>query len=74
MQPTLVELDDPGAELAQEEVFGPVCALLRAADADDAMKPVTAASAQDELTNPSLFRLRIFSASPQGAHHALAQP
>ena len=38
MQPTLVELDDPGAELAQEEVFGPVCALLRAADADDAVR------------------------------------
>ena len=38
MRPTLVELDDPGAELAQEEVFGPVCALLRAADADDAVR------------------------------------
>ena len=38
MQPTLVELDDPVAELAQEEVFGPVCALLRAADADDAVR------------------------------------
>jgi len=38
MQPTLVELDDPGAELAQEEVFGPVCALLRAADADEAVR------------------------------------
>jgi aldehyde dehydrogenase (NAD+) len=38
MQPTLVELDDPSAELAQEEVFGPVCALLRAADADDAVR------------------------------------
>jgi aldehyde dehydrogenase (NAD+) len=38
MQPTLVELDDPSAELAQEEVFGPVCALLRASDADDAVR------------------------------------
>jgi aldehyde dehydrogenase (NAD+) len=34
--PTVVELDDPAAELAQEEVFAPVCALLRAADADRA--------------------------------------
>jgi aldehyde dehydrogenase (NAD+) len=33
MEPTLVELDDPSAELAQEEVFAPVCALLAADDA-----------------------------------------
>ena len=37
LAPTLVELDDPIAELAQEEVFAPVCALLRAADADEAV-------------------------------------
>jgi alpha-ketoglutaric semialdehyde dehydrogenase len=35
--PTLVELDDPSAELAQEEVFAPVCALLAADDADQAV-------------------------------------
>ena len=33
LAPTLVELDDPAAELAQEEVFAPVCAILEAADA-----------------------------------------
>jgi aldehyde dehydrogenase (NAD+) len=36
--PTVVELDDAGAELAQEEVFAPVCALLRAPDADAAVE------------------------------------
>jgi aldehyde dehydrogenase (NAD+) len=38
--PTVVELDDAGAELAQEEVFAPVCALLRAPDADAAVEIV----------------------------------
>ncbi len=36
MQPTLLEVDDPGAEIAQTEVFAPVCVLLRADDADHA--------------------------------------
>jgi aldehyde dehydrogenase (NAD+) len=36
MQPTLLEVDEPGAEIAQTEVFAPVCVLLRAADADHA--------------------------------------
>src|SRR3954468_16687645 len=36
LQPTVFELDDPAAELAQEEVFAPVCAMLRAADATEA--------------------------------------
>src|SRR5439155_10077337 len=36
MHPTLVEVDDAGAEIAQNEVFAPVCALLRASDTDDA--------------------------------------
>ncbi len=36
MQPTVVELEDATAELAQEEVFAPVCALLSADDADHA--------------------------------------
>jgi alpha-ketoglutaric semialdehyde dehydrogenase len=38
LQPTLVEVDDPASELAQEEVFAPVCALMRAADADAAVE------------------------------------
>src|SRR5689334_6612937 len=32
LQPTLIETDDPGAEVAQQEVFAPVCALLTAPD------------------------------------------
>jgi aldehyde dehydrogenase (NAD+) len=32
LQPTLVETHDPGAEVAQQEVFAPVCALLAAPD------------------------------------------
>ncbi len=35
--PTVVELDDTGAELAQDEVFAPVCALLEVASADAAV-------------------------------------
>jgi aldehyde dehydrogenase (NAD+) len=38
VRPALVALDDPGAELAQEEVFGPVCAVLEAADAGRAVE------------------------------------
>ncbi len=34
LQPTLIEVDDAGAEIAQAEVFAPVCALIRADDAD----------------------------------------
>jgi acyl-CoA reductase-like NAD-dependent aldehyde dehydrogenase len=37
MAPTLVDVDDPGDELAQEEVFAPVCAVLVARDADEAV-------------------------------------
>jgi alpha-ketoglutaric semialdehyde dehydrogenase len=37
LAPALVEVDDPAAELAQEEVFGPVCAILRTGDADAAV-------------------------------------
>src|SRR6478752_2024433 len=33
LQPTLIETDDPAAEVAQQEVFAPVCALLAAPDA-----------------------------------------
>jgi aldehyde dehydrogenase (NAD+) len=33
LRPTLIQTDDPGAEIAQEEVFAPVCALLEAPDA-----------------------------------------
>ena len=37
LAPALVEVDDPAAELAQEEVFAPVCAILRVPDADAAV-------------------------------------
>jgi malonate-semialdehyde dehydrogenase (acetylating)/methylmalonate-semialdehyde dehydrogenase len=40
--PTLVETDDREAELAREEVFGPVLTLVRAADLDDALGFVNA--------------------------------
>jgi aldehyde dehydrogenase (NAD+) len=36
LQPTLIETDDPGAEVAQQEVFAPVCALLGAPDSSAA--------------------------------------
>jgi alpha-ketoglutaric semialdehyde dehydrogenase len=36
LSPTLVEVDDPGAEVAQKEVFAPVCAVLEARDAGHA--------------------------------------
>lgn len=35
--PTVVELDDPRARTAQEEVFGPLVAVLRARDLDEAL-------------------------------------
>jgi alpha-ketoglutaric semialdehyde dehydrogenase len=38
LAPALVEVSDPAAELAQEEVFAPVCALMQAADADAAVE------------------------------------
>jgi alpha-ketoglutaric semialdehyde dehydrogenase len=38
LEPTLVELDDPGNPLAQEEVFAPVTALLRASSAEEAVR------------------------------------
>jgi len=38
LAPALVEVDDPSAELAQEEVFAPVCALMRADGADAAVE------------------------------------
>jgi alpha-ketoglutaric semialdehyde dehydrogenase len=37
LQPTLIEVDDAGVEIAQTEVFAPVCALLRADTADHAV-------------------------------------
>ena len=36
--PTLVETADRESELAREEIFGPVLALVRAADLDDALE------------------------------------
>jgi aldehyde dehydrogenase (NAD+) len=38
LAPALVEIDDPAAELAQEEVFAPVCAIMSAADSDGALE------------------------------------
>jgi aldehyde dehydrogenase (NAD+) len=38
LTPALVDVADPGAELAQEEVFAPVAAVLEARDADAAVK------------------------------------
>lgn len=38
LEPTLVELEDPTNPLAQEEVFAPVTALLRANSAEDAVR------------------------------------
>jgi aldehyde dehydrogenase (NAD+) len=38
LAPALVEIDDPSAELAQEEVFAPVCALMRAGGVDAAVE------------------------------------
>jgi aldehyde dehydrogenase (NAD+) len=38
LAPTLVEVDDPGNPLAQEEVFAPVAALLRASSAEEAVR------------------------------------
>ena len=38
LRPALVALTDPGAELAQEEVFGPVCAVLEADSASHAVE------------------------------------
>ncbi|MBN6054911.1 aldehyde dehydrogenase [Nonomuraea sp. RK-328] len=38
MSPALVELDDPGARLAQEEVFGPVAGILTADGLDEAVE------------------------------------
>jgi len=37
VQPTIIDDIAPGARLAQEEVFGPVLAIIRAKDFDDAM-------------------------------------
>jgi alpha-ketoglutaric semialdehyde dehydrogenase len=37
LAPALVEVADPTSELAQEEVFAPVCAILRVNDADAAL-------------------------------------
>lgn len=37
LAPTLVELDQPAGQLATEEVFAPVAALIRATSADDAI-------------------------------------
>jgi alpha-ketoglutaric semialdehyde dehydrogenase len=38
LEPTLVEIEDPGNPLAQEEVFAPVTALLRVGSAEEAVR------------------------------------
>ena len=38
LEPTLVEVEDPGNPLAQEEVFAPVTALLRVGSAEEAVR------------------------------------
>jgi alpha-ketoglutaric semialdehyde dehydrogenase len=38
VQPTVVDGLDPGHRLAQEEVFGPICVVLAAADEDEAVR------------------------------------
>jgi 1-pyrroline-5-carboxylate dehydrogenase len=38
VQPTVIADVDPGARIAQEEIFGPVLAFIRARDFDDALR------------------------------------
>jgi RHH-type proline utilization regulon transcriptional repressor/proline dehydrogenase/delta 1-pyrroline-5-carboxylate dehydrogenase len=54
--PTIVEVDDPGAAVATEEIFGPVLSVLRARDFDHAL----------ELANATDYALTAgcFSRSP----------
>lgn len=63
--PTVVEVEDPGAPVACEEIFGPVLTVLRAADLDEAMA----------LANASDYALTagIFSRSPRNIRRAAAE-
>jgi RHH-type proline utilization regulon transcriptional repressor/proline dehydrogenase/delta 1-pyrroline-5-carboxylate dehydrogenase len=63
--PTIVEVDDPLAPIASEEIFGPVLAVLRARDIDHAF----------ELANGTDYALTagIFSRSPATIRRAAAE-
>jgi RHH-type proline utilization regulon transcriptional repressor/proline dehydrogenase/delta 1-pyrroline-5-carboxylate dehydrogenase len=63
--PTVVEVDDPDAPLARDEIFGPVLAVLRADDMDEAI----------ELANRTDYALTagIFSRSPVAIARAAAE-
>jgi RHH-type transcriptional regulator, proline utilization regulon repressor / proline dehydrogenase / delta 1-pyrroline-5-carboxylate dehydrogenase len=60
--PTVVEVDDPDAPIATEEIFGPVLSVLRARDLDHAL----------ELANATPYALTagIFSRSPANLRRA----
>ncbi|MGE3620197.1 MAG: proline dehydrogenase family protein [Acidimicrobiia bacterium] len=63
--PTIVEVDDPSAPIAVEEIFGPVLTVLRARDLDHAL----------ELANDVDYALTagIFSRSPAHLEQAAAE-
>jgi RHH-type proline utilization regulon transcriptional repressor/proline dehydrogenase/delta 1-pyrroline-5-carboxylate dehydrogenase len=62
VSPTLVAVDDPNSSIAQDELFGPVVAVLRARDFDHAI----------ELANDTDYALTagLFSRSPLHIDHA----
>jgi RHH-type transcriptional regulator, proline utilization regulon repressor / proline dehydrogenase / delta 1-pyrroline-5-carboxylate dehydrogenase len=63
--PTVVEVDDPSAPVARDEVFGPLLTVLRARDVDEAIR----------LANDSDYALTagIFSRSPRTIARASAE-
>jgi RHH-type proline utilization regulon transcriptional repressor/proline dehydrogenase/delta 1-pyrroline-5-carboxylate dehydrogenase len=63
--PTVVEVDDPDAPIAREEIFGPVLTVLRAPDLDAAI----------EIANRSDYALTagIYSRSPANIARAAAE-
>jgi RHH-type transcriptional regulator, proline utilization regulon repressor / proline dehydrogenase / delta 1-pyrroline-5-carboxylate dehydrogenase len=63
--PTIVEVDDPGAPIATEEIFGPVLCVLRARDLDHAI----------EIANgvPYALTAGILSRSPANLRRAAAE-
>ncbi|HEY8543537.1 MAG TPA: proline dehydrogenase family protein, partial [Acidimicrobiales bacterium] len=63
--PTIVEVDDPHAPIAREELFGPVLTVLRARDLDDALA----------LANDTDYALTagLFSRSPAAIRRAAAE-
>jgi RHH-type proline utilization regulon transcriptional repressor/proline dehydrogenase/delta 1-pyrroline-5-carboxylate dehydrogenase len=63
--PTVVAVPDPDTPLARDEIFGPVMAVLRAADVDEAI----------ELANRSAYALTagIYSRSPASISRAAAE-